>query len=228
MTVEVHLWSDLLCPWCYLGLRRFQQAREKFEGAIELTLHSFELDPSRSAEQHPELSAAERLAQKYRRTVEEAQGMIDQMRALGAREGVSFHPSGGRSLQSFDAHRLLHLARETGDERLPRKLKERLFRAHWEDAEDLGDRGTLTRLATEVGLSEARVTALLQGDELTLAVREDERLARELGITGVPFFVVGKLGLSGAQSPEVLLRALDQALFDENDADSGAAGSARR
>jgi predicted DsbA family dithiol-disulfide isomerase len=208
MSVAVHIWSDVVCPWCYVGLRRLERALGEARVEAELTFHSFELDPERLNERTPKLTAAERLARKYGRTLADAERMIAQMREVGAREGIAFEPSGGRTLQSFDAHRLLHLALDAGRQRA---LKERLLRAHFEEGQDVGDDAVLAGLAAEVGLDPTRTARVLAGDDYAASVRADERSARELGIRGVPFFLIGPFGLSGAQPPAVLRDALEQA-----------------
>jgi len=205
--VLVEIWSDVVCPWCYIGKRRFEQARDEFDHRDEVHVQwrAFELDPRAPRERTGE--PVGQLARKYGVTHERAAAMYEQMTANAAGEGLEFHLDRTRGGNTFDAHRLLHLAR---DHSLQSALKERLLAAYFTDGEPIGDPRTLTRLAVEVGLDAAAVEAVLAGDDYAEAVRRDERLAEGLGAAGVPFFVMGrKAAVSGAQSPEVILEALE-------------------
>lgn len=207
-TLSVDIWSDIICPWCYVGKRRFEKALSQFAHApdVVITWHSFELDP-----RAPKASTnlADNLAKKYRRTLEQAQQMLDQMTMTAAAEGLEFHFEKAQSSNTFDAHRVLHLARERD---VQERVKERLMRGYFSEGEPIGDHAALARLAADAGLDELEVKDVLAGDRYAEAVRGDEAFAQELGISGVPFFVLaGRLGVSGAQAPEVLLGALNQA-----------------
>lgn len=206
--LSVDIWSDIICPWCYIGKRRFETALAQFAHApdVVVTWHSFELDPRASRES---INLAENLAKKYRRTLAQAQQMLDQMTETAAAEGLEFHFENAQSSNTFDAHRVLHLARERG---VQDRVKERLMRGYFIEGAPIGDHEALARLAADAGLDEQEVKDVLAGDRFADAVRGDEAFARELGISGVPFFVLaGRLGVSGAQTPEVLLGALNQA-----------------
>lgn len=207
-TLSVDIWSDIICPWCYVGKRRFEKALAQFAHAkdVVITWHSFELDP-RAPKASVDL--AENLAKKYRRTREQAQQMLDQMTQTAAAEGLEFHFEKAQTSNTFDAHRVLHLARERGKQE---RVKERLMRGYFSEGAPIGDHATLARLAADAGLDEQEVKDVLASDRYTDAVQADESLARELGISGVPFFVLGgRLGVSGAQPPEALLGALNKA-----------------
>lgn len=229
LTLDV--WSDIACPWCYVGKRRLEAALERFphRDAVSITWRAFELDPSAPAVQPEGTSYAERLGKKYGRTAAHAQGMIDTMTKVAAADGLTFRFDQVRAGNTFDAHRLLHLAHERGAQGA---MKERLLRAYMTEGEAIGDRGVLARLGAEAGLDEAEARAVLASDRYADEVRADEATAREVGITGVPFFAVAqRYGVSGAQSPEVLLEALEKAWADlavepEEAADAGAAGGA--
>lgn len=206
----VEVWSDVVCPWCYIGKRRFEAALALFphRDEVELVWRSFELDASAppSAEQG---TYAQRLANKYHCPVIEAQTMIDTMTATGAKEGLDFRFDLARPGNTFDAHRLLHLALEHGRQN---ELKERLDRATFTEGSPTSDHSALRALSTQVGLPEAEVNAVLTSDRYTDAVRADEAQARAYGISGVPFFVVdGRYGISGAQPADAVLQALDKA-----------------
>lgn len=206
--LSVDIWSDIVCPWCYVGKRRFETALALFAHApdVVVTWHSFELDPRAPK---ASINLAESLAKKYRRTLEQAQQMLDQMTKTAAAEGLEFHFEKAQSGNTFDAHRVLHLARERG---LQPQVKERLMRGYFSEGEPIGDHEALARLAADAGLDEQEVKDVLADDRYADAVRGDEAFASKLGISGVPFFALaGRLGVSGAQAPEVLLGALDQA-----------------
>ncbi|MBX3187798.1 MAG: DsbA family oxidoreductase [Labilithrix sp.] len=209
--LKVDVWSDIACPWCYVGKRHLEAALARFpeRANVEVRWRAFELDPSAPPERDRTISYAERLAKKYRASVDEAQAMIDRMVETAAHDGLDFHFDRIRSGNTFDAHRLIHLAGERG---VQDAVKERLLRAYMTEGEPIGDRETLARLAGEAGLDPEEVRAMLASDAYGAEVRVDEREAADLGIHGVPCFVFGeKLAVSGAQPAEILLRALTKA-----------------
>ncbi|MGH2831817.1 MAG: DsbA family oxidoreductase [Solirubrobacteraceae bacterium] len=206
--MEVEIWSDIACPWCYIGKRRFEAALGQFEhrNDVNVTWRSFELDPGAPLERTGD--RAERLAQKYGMTVEQARDAERQLTSVATGEGLTFRFDIARSGITFDAHRLVHLA-ETYD--LQDAMKERLLQAYFTEGELMSDHDTLVRMALEVGLEEREVREMLVGERYADEVRADERIAGELGISAVPTFVVDrKLGISGAQRPDVLLDLLCQ------------------
>lgn len=205
----VEIWSDIACPWCYVGKRRFEAALRLFEHRQEVVVHwrSFELDPGAPAERGGD--GADHLARKYGTTREQAIEMFDRMTRAGAEDGLDFHFELQRSGSTFDGHRLVHLADAHG---LQDAMKERLLKAYLEEGQLVSDHAMLRRTAAEVGLPADAVADLLACDHLSAEVREDERIAAQLGISGVPFFVVDRaLAASGAQPPELLRQLLDQA-----------------
>jgi predicted DsbA family dithiol-disulfide isomerase len=204
--MDVEIWSDINCPWCYIGKRRFEAALSEFEHAdqVNVTWRSFELDPSAPAE-IPGNGAA-RIAEKYGVTVERAQEMEQHVTEVAAGDGLEYNLEDARLGSTFDGHRLVHLADEHG---LQDAMKERLMRARFTDSQLVSDHETLVALAVEVGLDADEVRAMLDSDDFADAVRDDERTAQEFGITGVPMFVVDRaFGASGAQPPEQLLALL--------------------
>jgi predicted DsbA family dithiol-disulfide isomerase len=210
--MNVEIWSDVVCPWCYLGMRRFERAAAAFgrAGEVTVTYRSFELDPGAPVQRTG--THAEHLARKYGMTIEQAEESGRQMTRRAAAEGLEFRFDLMRGGSTFDAHRLLHLARDHG---LQPQLKERLMRATFTEGSPVSDRDSLVRLATEAGLPAAKPAAVLDGDAYAEAVRADEQQAARYGITGVPFFVAdGKFAVGGAQPPEVLLRLLQRAHAD--------------
>jgi predicted DsbA family dithiol-disulfide isomerase len=212
--MKVEIWSDIVCPWCYVGKRRFESALNDFEHSsdVELQWRSFELDPGAPAQRDGD--PVQRLADKYGMSLRDAQAANDRLTAMAEAEGLQYHLDKTRSGNSFDAHRLLHLASEHG---LQDALKERLFKAYFTQMQPIGDHETLQQLAIEVGLDEADVKRVLASDEYAQAVRADEQQAGAYGISGVPFFVVdGRYGISGAQPAELILQTLQRAWADAN------------
>jgi predicted DsbA family dithiol-disulfide isomerase len=207
--MHVEIWSDIACPWCFVGKRRFEAALEQFAHRDEVTVtwRSFELDPSAPHERTGDRAA--HLAEKYGVSVEQARDMEAQMTATAAGEGLSFDFASARSGNTFDGHRMVHLAAAHG---LQDAMKERLLSAYLEQGELISDHATLGRLAVEVGLPGVEVEELLAGDRFAAEVRDDERTAGALGISAVPFFVVDRaIGASGAHPPAALLQLLDEA-----------------
>lgn len=225
--LHIDIWSDVACPWCYVGKRRLEAALARFEhrDAVDLTWRAFELDPSSPAIRDGSQSYAERLARKYGLPVVRAEEMIRQMTATAAADGLELRFDRVRAGNTFDAHRLIHLAtaRGKGD-----AMKERLLRAYFSEGEAVGDRETLVRLGASIGLDEEEVRAALGSDAYADEVRADEREARDSGIGGVPFFVLaGKYAVSGAQPAETMLRVLERVwseLPDEAAADGAVCG----
>ena len=207
--MHVEIWSDIACPWCYVGKRRFEAALARYEhrDEVEVTWRSFELDAAAPAAR--EEDPATHLAEKYGISRERAQEMQDQMTQVAAGDGLDFRFDLARGGSTFDAHRVLHLAEAHGAQDA---MKERLMRAYLTEGELISDHATLERLATEAGLPRDEVRELLAGDRFAAEVREDEHTAGALGISAVPFFVVDRrIGAAGAQSPDVLLDLLRQA-----------------
>jgi predicted DsbA family dithiol-disulfide isomerase len=208
MALTIEIWSDVVCPWCYIGKRRIETALERFEHRDDVTVtwRSFELDPQ--AERDPEGNAAKQLTAKYGMSTEEAAARQAQVAALAAEEGLEYHMELTRGGNSFDAHRLIQLGKERG---IQDAVKERLMRGYFMEGARIGDQATLVKLAAEAGLDAEEAQAVLASDRFADAVREDEELARRMGINGVPFFVLGRrYGVSGAQPADVLVQALDQ------------------
>jgi predicted DsbA family dithiol-disulfide isomerase len=209
--VKVEIWSDVVCPWCYVGKRRFESALAQFahRDDVELVWRSFELDPAAGPSPEEPGSYGERLAKKYGGGLERAQQMLDTMTATAAQEGLDFRFDLARPGSTFDAHRLLHLALERG---VQDAVKERLDRATFTEGLRTSDREELVRVVVEAGLDADEAREVLETNRYADAVRRDEAQAQAYGITGVPFFVVdGRYGVSGAQPAELLLQVLDTA-----------------
>jgi predicted DsbA family dithiol-disulfide isomerase len=209
MPLTVEIWSDIVCPWCYIGKRRFEAALEAFEHRDEVTVmwRSFELDPA--APSAVEGTATERLAAKYGMSLERAEGLHREMTERAAAEGLDFRFDLAKSANTFDAHRLIHLAATYGHQAA---AKERLMRAYFTEGAAISDPETLIALMVEVGVDVDEARDVLSGDRFAEDVREDEQLAGQLGIQGVPFFVIDRrFGVSGAQPAEALVQALERA-----------------
>lgn len=211
--MKIEIWSDIVCPWCYIGKRRFESALATFphRDDVEVVYRSFELDPS--AEKKSGVSSTDMLAKKYRISRERAEAMNARVSALAAQEELDYHLESARHANTFDAHRLIHFAASHGRQI---EMKERLMRAYFTESADVGDTDTLVRLAAEVGLNTGEAREALQRGAFADDVRADERRAQMLGISGVPYFVIDeKYGISGAQPTEVFAQAL-QAIWVES------------
>jgi predicted DsbA family dithiol-disulfide isomerase len=212
--LRIDVWSDIACPWCYVGKRRLETALARFSRepnapAVEVVWRAFELDPSAPRERPTDQGYAGRIAKKYGSSVKEAEGMVTRMADVARADGLDFRFDRIRPGNTFDAHRVLHLAAERGKQDA---VKERYLLGYMTEGERIGDAETLVRLAAEAGLDAEEVRSTLAGDAYAAEVREDEDLARELGINGVPFFVLGETyAISGAQPADLLYRALAQA-----------------
>lgn len=224
MLLEV--WSDVACPWCWVGKRRLEGALARFEHAssVQVMWRAFELDPS--APPLREGDYVERLARKYGQSRANAQAMIDRMVETGAREGLRFDFTKARGGNTLLAHRLLHLARERG---LQGEVKERMFRAYFSEGAAIGLPDVALSLAVEAGLDPDDASALIASDQYTHEVRADQREAHALGVDGVPFFLFDRrYAVAGAQPAELLLQALERAWSERSSAEpaDGAAGPA--
>ncbi len=209
--LHIDIWSDIACPWCYVGKRRLEAALDRFEHASQVRIHwrAFELDPSAPRVRDTTQSYAQRLATKYRRPRTDAEQMIRNMTEVAAADGLDFRFDVIRPGNTFDAHRLVHLGHEHG---IGDAVKERFLRAYLTEGHAIGEPEILATLAVQAGLADPEVREVLAGSRYTTEVHADEQEARELGISGVPFFVLdGRIGISGAQPADVLLEALERA-----------------
>jgi len=207
--VHVEIWSDIACPWCYVAKRRFEAALAAYEHRDEVTVtwRSFELDPQAPAQR--EQDGAAHLAQKYGTSRAQALAMQARMAETAAGDGLRFRFDIARGGNTFDAHRIVHLATAHGAQDA---MQERIMRAYLSEGELISDHATLERLASEVGLPGDEVRDVLSSERFAAEVREDERTAARIGISAVPFFVVDRaIGASGAHPPEQLRELLRQA-----------------
>ncbi|GLW34923.1 DsbA family oxidoreductase [Actinoplanes regularis] len=205
--ITIDVWSDVVCPFCYLGDKILQQAIEQFPhgGAVQVRYHSFQLNPGFPAGEA--IPADEYLAKSLRMPAAQIAASHAQLASRGAEAGVEFRFGGSFMVNTLDAHRMIHFAKAAGREH---DMVDRLFRAEFTDGLNVADHGVLADLAAELGLSrdgaaEALATGAFEDD-----IRADLAQARELGISGVPFFVFdGKRAVSGAQPIEMFRKALD-------------------
>jgi predicted DsbA family dithiol-disulfide isomerase len=217
--ITVEIWSDVVCPWCYIGKRRFEQAVADFEPAVEIVWRSFQLDPE--APERDERPLAESFAARKGLTESQISGMFSHVTEIAAGEGLTYDYDRMRTVNTFDAHRLLHFAAAHGKQG---ELKERLLRAYFTEGEHVGDPEVLARLAVEVGLDGPAARKALDDGAYADEVGLDIETARAFGISGVPFFVFDrKFAVSGAQPAEVFTRALEAAR-EASDLDTAPAG----
>jgi predicted DsbA family dithiol-disulfide isomerase len=210
--MKVEIWSDIACPWCYIGRRRFEKALNQFEHSdqVEVVWRSFQLDPN--APRHYEGTVNDLLAQRYGMSKEKAASTNARVTALAALEGLDYHLERAHPVNSLDAHRLIHLA---ADHHLQSEMKERLQKAYFSDGLTISNADTLVQLAVEVGLDAGETRQMLESDAYTAAVHADIMRAQALGCNGVPFFVFDeKYAVSGAQPVELFSSALESTWAD--------------
>ena len=210
--MKVEIWSDVMCPFCYIGKRRFENALQQlpFRDEIDIEWKSFQLDPSMQHE--PGKTIHQYLAERKGFSVQKAKELNDQVTGMAAAEGLTYDFDKAIVANSFDAHRFSHLAarHSKGD-----AAEESLFKAYFSEGKNIADHETLTQLGINIGLDGSEVKQALEGDAYTQEVQQDIADATTLGIRGVPFFVIDrKYAVSGAQSTEVFLQALDRSFTE--------------
>jgi predicted DsbA family dithiol-disulfide isomerase len=206
--MRVDVWSDVVCPWCYVGKARFEKALSTFDhrDEVEVVYHAFELDPGYPKDQR-ETSIA-MLSRKYGMSEADARAADSRVATLAAAEGLGFDPERPVG-NTFDTHRVLQLGLAKG---VQSELLSAVNKAYFAEARQVFDRDVISEIAAGAGLDAALVGEVLDGDSFAVEVRQDEAQARQLGISGVPFYVFDMaLGASGAQPTETLTSALNQA-----------------
>ena len=202
--IKVDVWSDIACPWCYLGKRKFEAGAEGFD--VEVEYHSFELSPDTPVDFDG--SAADFLAKHKGMPIEQVRPMLAQVTAVAAEVGLDYDYDALQHTNTVKAHQLLHFAKAQGKQI---EMKERLLRAYFVEGRHVGRTEDLADLAAEIGLDRDEALRSLESDEYLEAVHADQEQAMRFGIRGVPFFVIdGKYGVSGAQAPETFAQALKQ------------------
>jgi len=210
--MQVEIWSDVICPWCYIGKRRFEKALAGFaqRNSVNVIWRSFELDPNAPRQRPGTLE--EMLAKKYRVGLQEAAAMNARVTSVAKEIGLDYRLSIARPGNTFDAHRLLHFAnsKQVGD-----RAAECIMHGYFSDGLEVGNRTALARLAPEFGIAESEALEVLESDDYSDAVRADEARAAEFGVTGVPFFLFDeKAAITGAQAVEVFAEALQRKQTD--------------
>lgn len=212
--LKIQIWSDIMCPFCYIGKRRIEGALAQFKhsDAVEIEWKSFQLDANFIAS--PNDTIIEHLAEKYRKDSDWAQEMIDNMTQNAKNSGLDFHFEKAILANSYNAHRLLQLAKKNG---LGNELKELLFKAYLTDGENVDDLKTLSKLAQEVGLSRSTVEEVLHTNAFGKEVQDDIEMAHKIGVQGVPFFVFdNKYAVSGAQHEDTFVKTLEKVWEEGN------------
>ena len=209
----VEIWSDVMCPFCYIGKRKFESALQRFEqrDGVQVTWRSFQLDPA--VKFKPGRTLYDYLAERKGITPEASRRMHERLTAAAAEVGLRYNFDAAIVANSFDAHRLTHLAREHGAQD---KVEERLFAAYFSEGRNIGDHDTLEALGAEAGLDTVEVRQMLAGTRFAAEVRKETREAESLGADGVPFFVFNRLfAVSGAQPGDLFLEALEKAWAEQ-------------
>ncbi|GAB3567163.1 DsbA family oxidoreductase [Arthrobacter alkaliphilus] len=212
--MKIEIWSDVACPWCYIGKRRFEKALGEFpyRDSVEVQWRSYQLDPS--IPEHYDGTELDYLSKRKGMDPAQVSQMFEHVALQAKREGLNYRFDNVVVANSFTAHRLIHLAAAHGKQD---ETKELLLSGHFEHGQDIGNPEYLAKLGSELGLPEAEIAELFSTDKYAEDVRSDIAEARMLGVTGVPFFVIDrKYGLSGAQPSEVFTQALTQAWQEAN------------
>jgi len=210
--LKIDVWSDIACPWCYVGKRRFAEGVRRYHAAggersVEIEYHSFELSPDTPVDF--EGDEVDFLAKHKRMPVEQVRQLLDQVTQIAASEGLAYDFEALHHTKTLKAHELLHLAKAQGKQE---EMKERLLSAYFVEGRHVGHIDELAALAGDIGLDPADVTAALEAGTYAAAVEADIDQAMAYGINGVPFYVIdGRYGVSGAQSPDLFAQALAQA-----------------
>ena len=212
--LKVQIWSDIMCPFCYIGKRRIEEALQLFEHkeAVEIEWKSFQLDAGFIAS--PEDNMVDHLAEKYRKDSDWAQNMLDNVTQNAKTAGLDFHFEKAVLANSLNAHRLLHLAKKYN---VANDLEELLFKAYLTDGKNVNDLNTLAALGLEVGLEAEEIKQVLYSDAFANEVKEDIAAANSVGVQGVPFFVFdSKYAVSGAQPAVAFLETLEKVWEERN------------
>lgn len=206
--MKVDIWSDIRCPFCYIGKRKFEAALDKFENKdkVEIEWHSFELDPTMKTEK--DANIYDYLSERKAISIEQSKQMHAYVSKTASEVGLQYNFDKTVVASSFDGHRLIQLAKKKG---LGDIAEEKLFKAYFTNGVDISDHSSLVEIGVEIGLQRNEVQKMLQSESLTEEVREDESIAETIGVNGVPFFVFDqKYAVSGAQSSATFLEVLEK------------------
>jgi predicted DsbA family dithiol-disulfide isomerase len=214
-TIKVDIWSDVQCPWCYIGKRRFEEGAAQFGGEVEVEYHSFELAPDTPVDFAG--SPVDYLSQRKGLPIEQVQQMLERVTTIAESVDLHYDYDAVQQTNTIKAHELLHYAKSKGRQL---QMKERLLKAYFVEGRHVGRIDDLADLASEIGLDRADVVRALQGNDHLADVKADVALATQYGIQGVPFFVIdGRYGISGAQEAAVFADALAQAQREKDSAE---------
>jgi predicted DsbA family dithiol-disulfide isomerase len=211
--MKVEIWSDIVCPFCYIGKRKFENALVNFDEKenVEIVWRSFQLDPD--LEPVSGQSVHQYLAKRKGVSEKEGKEMNAYMSNIAREVGLEYNFDSAVINNTLDAHRLLHLAKEHG---VQNEVKEQLFKAYYTDGRDVGNKDVLVSVGASVGIPAAEIDAMLESDKYVNEVRQDQYQAQQLGANGVPFFVFNnKYGVSGAQPTEVFAQVLEKVWEEE-------------
>ena len=212
MTIDI--WSDVRCPFCYIGKRKFEAALDKFPNkeAVKVTWHSYQLDPN--LETRPEISTLDYFVQTKNVSKEQALEMFSNVEKMAAETGLVMDPNSSVVANSFKAHLLIQLAREKGK---ADEMEEELFKAHFSEGKNIDNADVLIEIAAAAGLDREEAREALESEEYAYAVKQDEMQAQQIGVRGVPFFVFeNKYGVSGAQPSDTFLEVLEKVWSENN------------
>ena len=208
--MKVEVWSDIMCPFCYIGKRNYEAALEQFvdRNNVEIEWHSFQLDPTIPAHNEKKASVYQYLADRKGISYEQSVKMHERIIQTAKAAGLTYHLDKAIVANSYDAHKMIQLAKTKG---LGDAAEERLFLAYFTEGADMGDPEQLLKLGKEIGLTESDILGALDSDEYAYMVKQDIQEAQSIGVTGVPFFVFNrKYAVSGAQPPQIFLQTLEQ------------------
>ncbi len=206
--MKVEIWSDVMCPFCYIGKRKFENALEQFahKDEVEVVWKSFQLNPDMKTEAGKNIN--QYLAEAKGWSIEKAKEMNDHVSGIAKDIGLTYHLDKAVVANSFDAHRFSHLAKKYGKQN---DAEEKLFEAYFTDGKNTADHQTLVQLGSEIGMDATEISTVLSSDEFTDEVNQDIYEAQQVGVRGVPFFVLGeKYAISGAQESSTFLQALNK------------------
>jgi len=208
--MKVEVWSDIMCPFCYIGKRNYESALKQFSGSshIEIEWRSFQLDPTIPPSSDKKVTVYQYLADKKGMTYEQSVNMHRGLIQTAKEAGLTYNFENAIVANSFDAHKMIQLAKDKG---LGDQVEERLFRAYFTEGKDFGRLETLVELGTDIGLTDEEIIAAIESDEYAYKVKLDIQEAQNIGVRGVPFFVFNrKYAVSGAQPPGFFLQTLEQ------------------
>jgi predicted DsbA family dithiol-disulfide isomerase len=209
----IEIWSDIICPYCYIGKRRLEEALAKFQHKEEVKIEyrSFELNPD--AKVHYDEDNIELLSKKYGTSKEQIKAMNLQLTEQAKEVGLTYYLDKIKATNTLNAHRLIQFAKQFGKEN---EMVERLFKAYFTEVRHVGETKTLIELAAEIGLDQQKVQLMLNSNEYEANVREQEQDAQQIGVTGVPFYVINrKYAISGAQPSDVFLEVMEKVWIED-------------